>query len=225
MMVLAATVYGHKLGGLFQRQWDELSASSAKLKEQERRLAAQNLQLDAALNTMAQGLAMFDAEQRLLLCNGRLAELYGVAPNGLKAGTPLRQILSLSLAQTPGSGRDPSALIETILARLPRGKAIGPYTSELSDGRHLAVALEPITNGGWVTTHQDITERRSEATISYWPRTMRSRACPIARCLASNWRRRCVRHDPAPWWPSTSSISITSSTSTTRWAMPPATGC
>jgi predicted signal transduction protein with EAL and GGDEF domain len=111
---------------------------------------------------------MFDAEQRLLLCNGRLAELYGVAPSGLKAGTPLRQILSLSLAQTPGRGPDPSALIETILARLPRGKAIGPYTTELSDGRHLAVALEPISNGGWVTTHQDITElRRSEATISY----------------------------------------------------------
>jgi diguanylate cyclase (GGDEF)-like protein len=43
-----------------------------------------------------------------------------------------------------------------------------PYTTELSDGRHLAVALEPISNGGWVTTHQDITElRRSEATISY----------------------------------------------------------
>jgi diguanylate cyclase (GGDEF)-like protein len=103
-----------------------------------------------------------------LLCNGRSAQLYGVAPSVLKAGTPLRQMLSLSLAQTPGSGRDPSALIETILARLSRGKAIGPYTTELSDGRHLAVALEPITNGGWVTTHQDVTElRRSEATISY----------------------------------------------------------
>jgi PAS domain-containing protein len=71
LMVVAVTVYGHKLGSLFQRQWDELSASSVKLTEQERKLAAQNLQLDAALNNMAQGLAMFDAEQRLVLCNGR----------------------------------------------------------------------------------------------------------------------------------------------------------
>ena len=35
------------------------------LKEQEEKLRAQNLQLDAALNNMVQGLAMFDADQRL----------------------------------------------------------------------------------------------------------------------------------------------------------------
>jgi predicted signal transduction protein with EAL and GGDEF domain len=58
--------------------------------------------------------------------------------------------------------------VEALLARLPAGKAFGPYTIELGDGRHLAVAVEPLADGGWVTTHQDITElRRSEATISY----------------------------------------------------------
>ncbi|HEU0059921.1 MAG TPA: EAL domain-containing protein [Hyphomicrobiaceae bacterium] len=165
LMVIAVTVYGHKLGSLFQRQWDELSSSSVKLKEQERKLAAQNLQLDAALNNMAQGLAMFDAEQRLVLCNGRYAELYGLSASELSVGSSLRQILSRSLGN---SGRNAGEFVAALLARLPAGKAFGPYTTELGDGRHLAVAVEPMADGGWVTTHQDITElRRSEATITY----------------------------------------------------------
>ena len=43
------------------------------LKAQEEQLRPQNLQLDAALNNIVQGLAMFDAEQRLVLCNSRYA--------------------------------------------------------------------------------------------------------------------------------------------------------
>ena len=59
----------------------QLEQQHELLKEQEEKLQAQNLQLDAALNNMAQGLAMFDAEQRLVVCNGRYAEMYGLCPS------------------------------------------------------------------------------------------------------------------------------------------------
>jgi predicted signal transduction protein with EAL and GGDEF domain len=114
---------------------------------------------------MAQGLAMFDAQHRLILYNGRYAELYGLTAAELGIGTSLRQILGRSLGR---AGPQAEEFVEALLARLPAGKAFGPATTELGDGRHLAIALEPMADGGWVTTHQDISElRRSEATISY----------------------------------------------------------
>jgi len=54
-----------------------LKGREQQLRTHEERLRAQNLQLDAALNNMVQGLAMFDAESRLVLCNRRYAEIYG----------------------------------------------------------------------------------------------------------------------------------------------------
>ena len=47
-------------------------------------------------------------------------------------------------------------------------KSSGQYLSELADGRCIAVSVQKMTNGGTVTTHQDITEqRRSEAKIAH----------------------------------------------------------
>ena len=49
--------------------------------EREQELNARNEQFDAALENMLQGLAMFDAEQRLIICNRRYAEMYGLTPS------------------------------------------------------------------------------------------------------------------------------------------------
>ena len=75
-----------------------LEQQNMLLKAQEEKLRAQNVQLDAALNNMAQGLAMFDAEQRLVICNKRYAEMYGLSPEQVKPGTPLREILEHRIA-------------------------------------------------------------------------------------------------------------------------------
>ena len=168
VMVIAVTVYGHKLGGLFQRQYDALTASSAKLKNQEQKLAAQNLQLDAALNNMVQGLAMFDAEQCLVLCNGRYGELCGLTREELQPGINQRQVLEGRIAKGHNAGKPADELLEALLGGLPQGSTIGQYAIELSDGRQIAITSKPMANGGTVTTCQDITEqRRSEATIAY----------------------------------------------------------
>ena len=44
-----------------------------------RRLKEQNMLFDAALNNMLQGLAMFDARERLLVSNNRFIEMYGLS--------------------------------------------------------------------------------------------------------------------------------------------------
>jgi diguanylate cyclase (GGDEF)-like protein len=124
-------------------------------------------QLDTALNNMVQGLAMFDAELRLLLANRRYAEIYGLAPADLKPGSCLREIIARRVAQDAYAARP----FDEILKPLGEGKAKGQVSQhvlELADGRFVAVSIQPMANGAMVTTHQDITEqRRSEAKIAH----------------------------------------------------------
>jgi diguanylate cyclase (GGDEF)-like protein/PAS domain S-box-containing protein len=145
-----------------QRLAARLEQQHQLLKAQEEKLRAQNVQLDAALNNMVQGLAMFDADQRIVLANDRYAEIYGLSLEQVRPGTPLRQILEHRDADGRHGLED---ILGPLLARLTERTATH-YVSELGDGRCIAVSMQPMANGGTVTTHQDITEqRRSEAKI------------------------------------------------------------
>ena len=73
--------------------------------------------LDAALNSMSQGLAMFDADERVVIANDRFAEMYGQTPEQVKPGTTLRQILDLRVASTMTD-----ALLAEFASVLPRGR-------------------------------------------------------------------------------------------------------
>ena len=145
----------------------QLARQHALLKQHEEQLQAQNLQLDAALNNMVQGLAMFDAEHRLVVANARYAEMYGLTPEEVAPGTTLKQILEHRIAKGYLAGRSADELLKSMLNRTP-GKKAAQYTSSLHDGRFITVSVQPMTDGGTVTTHQDITEqRRSEAKIAH----------------------------------------------------------
>jgi diguanylate cyclase (GGDEF)-like protein len=144
-----------------------LEEQNRLLKQQEERLTAQNLQLDAALENMLQGLAMYDADHRLVVCNKSYAEMYGLAPEQVKAGTPLREIIEHRIAKGEFAGNSAAALIEDMAKRVAEHRVVH-YTSELSGGRYIAVSVQPTPDGGMVTTHHDITEqRRSEAKIAH----------------------------------------------------------
>ena len=53
-----------------------------------------NMQFDAALSNMTQGLCMFDGEKRLVVWNERYAELYQLPPDLQKIGTPHDAIIA-----------------------------------------------------------------------------------------------------------------------------------
>ena len=82
------------------------------LKAQEEKLRAQNVQLDAALNNMVQGLAMFDAEQRLVVCNARYAEIYELSPEQVKPGVTLLQIIEQRVKNGLTSEKSPEEIVE-----------------------------------------------------------------------------------------------------------------
>jgi diguanylate cyclase (GGDEF)-like protein len=160
------------LCGSFESMVGELAAARRELiARSEAEIAKYGQRLEAALTNMLQGLAMFDAEQRLVLCNDRYATMYGLGPEQVKPGTTLRQILECRIANGDLTTSPVDDTLRLVLSRAPRGSTGGSYVSRLNDGRWIAVAVEPMADGGTVTTHEDITERRlAENRIAHMAR-------------------------------------------------------
>jgi len=149
-----------------QRLNHQLELQNQLLKQKEEQLRVRYHQLDAALNNIVQGVAMFDAEHRLVLCNNRYAEIYGLKPAQVQPGTTLKQIIEHRIANGLKSEMSADDIVSLMLRR--RDEGFGQFHSQLSDGRCLAITVRPMADGGTVTTHQDITEqRRSEAKIAH----------------------------------------------------------
>jgi diguanylate cyclase (GGDEF)-like protein/PAS domain S-box-containing protein len=115
----------------------------------------QNLLHNDALRTMAQGLCMFDADGRLVFWNDRFAEMYAVQGK-LRVGLTLREALQKRIeAGTLAEDADE-------YARRASDAALDgePFRHifELADGRKISVINEARPAGGWVSTHEDITE-------------------------------------------------------------------
>jgi diguanylate cyclase (GGDEF)-like protein len=131
---------------------------TAALRQREAELRAQNLRFDAALNNMSQALLMFDSSARLLICNQRYIEMYGLSPDAVKPGCTLRELLDQRIKNRTALVDDPDEYIENLRASIAQGKGTS-VLAELPDGRTIAISNKPMPGGGWVATHEDITER------------------------------------------------------------------
>lgn len=135
------------------------------LKERDRDLNTRNARFDAALNNMSQGLCMVDPDQRLIVCNVRFLELFGLRPD---LATPGVSVDDLFQAMVLGGHYDADVIegIHQEQLALATGIRPGTFFREGKDGRAVAVAHQPMADGGWVATYEDITERRrTEARI------------------------------------------------------------
>jgi diguanylate cyclase (GGDEF)-like protein len=142
----------------------------ARLEARERDLALQNMRFEAAVENISQGLCMFDSERRLVICNSAYARLYNLPPELMAPGTSLERILDYRFehGMVPVGGRN--AYVEG-RAELVRKRMFARDVIEMEDGRAIAVNHHPMGDGGWVATHEDITEqRRSEARIRHLAR-------------------------------------------------------
>jgi diguanylate cyclase (GGDEF)-like protein len=154
----------------FEEIINQLALAQQQVEGSQRELQEQKLRLDTAINHMGEGLCMFDAEKRLVLCNDRYAKMYRLPPELLRAGTPHREIIKHRITNgiIKGETSDSAAkLLISALDALP-ADAIASRVDEFADGRLISVTRQPMAGGGWVATHLDVTEqRRSEAKISY----------------------------------------------------------
>jgi diguanylate cyclase (GGDEF)-like protein len=130
-------------------------------------LATAHLHLDAAVNNMSQGLSMYDAAQNLVLCNNRFVEIYGLPPDLVKLGTSLRQIFEHAASFRVDKSRSVQELYDDYCAKRARTGS-RHYQREFGDGRTIAVSQRVMPGGGWVDTHEDISERiKAERQIAH----------------------------------------------------------
>jgi methyl-accepting chemotaxis protein len=111
-----------------------------------------------AIDNMTQGLSMFDGAARLIVCNRRYIEMSRLPPENFRPGTPLREILIHRAAAGHFEG-DPDQYVAAALRQAATGLT-ETKTFELADGRTISLIVRPLADGGWVSTHTDITQQR-----------------------------------------------------------------
>jgi two-component system cell cycle sensor histidine kinase PleC len=121
--------------------------------------------LDQALDEMVAGLVLFDAEDRLVFCNRRYREFYGVPDELARSGTRfidmlLEEVRSGKLAMgSDEQARFVAARLERRMAGVGEGPVVETAIIEQrnSDGRWLQIR-ERVMPGGWVVgVHVDAT--------------------------------------------------------------------
>jgi diguanylate cyclase (GGDEF)-like protein len=123
-----------------------------------RQLSLQHHRLDIAVNNMTQSLLLFDSSNRLIVCNQRYIELFGLSPDIVKPGCSFRDLIE-HRKQTGSFSGDVDEHCSSVLRNAKLGKLTRNIT-ENPDGRSIQVVNQPLAEGGWVTTLEDITERR-----------------------------------------------------------------
>jgi diguanylate cyclase (GGDEF)-like protein/PAS domain S-box-containing protein len=128
--------------------------------------------LDTAINHMTQGLVMFDAAQRLALRNRRYCELYGLSADAVKPGLSFRDLL-MQRKQSGSLFEDVEGVFNRVAEILTEGK-MRTIVRPAKNRRIVRIITEPLDGGGWVATHEDITERQQLLEV-------RERAEAVAR--------------------------------------------
>lgn len=138
--------------------WVSTHEDITEQRQAEEQVREKRLQLNTALDNMTQGLLMFDADARLVICNRRYLQMYNLPPEVVKPGCSLLTLLRLRRANRTFA-LDPTRYVDDLLAALAKGKT-GSIINELPDGRVISVINQPLADGRWVSTHEDITEQR-----------------------------------------------------------------
>jgi diguanylate cyclase (GGDEF)-like protein len=117
---------------------------------------------DVALSNITQGICFFDSDSRLRVWNRRYIEIYDLPPEAVCAGRSLREIMDSRYAA--GSAPDISASDYVAERdRLGAGNQPSIAVVTLRNGRVISIHYQPMPDGGWVATHEDITEQQQAA--------------------------------------------------------------
>ncbi|WP_244537209.1 diguanylate cyclase domain-containing protein [Methylobacterium pseudosasicola] len=117
-----------------------------------------------ALDSLPHGFCLFDAGDRLLFANAGYRRLFGQPDGEARPGMHARTLIAINAAQGLKSGRDPEQ-IWTERRRFLARRDPGTLLQTLSDGRQIALTLQPQADGGWVALYEDVTERRRAETL------------------------------------------------------------
>jgi diguanylate cyclase (GGDEF)-like protein/PAS domain S-box-containing protein len=163
-VIVVAIVFGFLMVIYALRRVQDLKREIHKRREAEIKTADHALRLTTTINNMSQGLLMFDSAERLVVCNERYRQMYNLLPEMVKPGATLLQLIKRRTECGSFKGDQ-----NEYYARLVNDIAMGQTTTksiETPDGRTIHIVTRPMADGGWVTTHEDVTEaKRREASF------------------------------------------------------------
>ena len=167
-----AHVYSPELGWVVTHEdVTEEIASTEIVQKRKRELERQNIRLDAAVNNISLGLCMFDAKGRLVICNRPYARIYQLTDDLIRPGTPIEDILGHLFdhgfhASSANTRDEYIRWRHAVIARGEYDKAVVEFGA-----RTIMMQHHPMKDGGFVSTHEDITEQRQqEARIRHLAR-------------------------------------------------------
>ena len=182
LILTTAVIVGTCLLARSWRQQERLNAARSELIEadrsrilteaelkRQRDISEQSARFTAAVENMSQGLCMFDSGNRLVVCNRLYAQMYMLPEQLIQPGTPYDQIVSRCVRMGILTGESGEPVVPQLHLMLPGSPSDQGRTTInwQAGGRLIRVVHEPMERGGWVATHEDITnQRRSELELS-----------------------------------------------------------
>ena len=129
--------------------------------------SAENGQLlHEMLESLPQGVVMFDADGYLLFRNARYLETYGFLPNDVRPGLSLRDLFTLR-SGTATLNEKEERIYDRLIEAARKGQVI-PKHHNTHDGRTIYCINTPLPSGGWIVTLEDVTQQRqAEAQIEH----------------------------------------------------------
>jgi diguanylate cyclase (GGDEF)-like protein/PAS domain S-box-containing protein len=152
------------LSNLLRAANDAHAATSSELEAEIERLRGEVRHHQLAVDAMAQGVCVFDAEMRVALFNRRLVELYRLPPDRMKPGIHWREVIELRAA----AGTSPLSAADYLATHHPMrpGEQPHEWRDALPDGRVIQVHRRAMSGGGWVSLHEDVTESIDQRAIA-----------------------------------------------------------
>ncbi|MCP1757165.1 putative bifunctional diguanylate cyclase/phosphodiesterase [Bradyrhizobium elkanii] len=130
------------------------------------RLATERRNLMTAVNNIPQGLVLYDASARIIICNRPYIEMFGLSPDVAKPGCTMHRLIA-HRQETGSFEGDVDDFCDAIIGNVKLGRATRQLT-QAPGGRAIEIVNKPLPEGGWVATIQDVTERtRTENKIAH----------------------------------------------------------
>jgi diguanylate cyclase (GGDEF)-like protein len=130
-------------------------------------LRSTHLTLDAALNSMLQGLVVWGPDRTVQIVNGRFYAIHGLPPSSLRPGMTVRETFDTMVRY----GLWPDENPDDVCARIAMQQTAQRSTQTeraVRPGLFVREATEPMADGGTVITFDDVTEKRqSQERIAF----------------------------------------------------------
>ena len=170
-------IRGRSIRSSYQRipnlGWVVTHADITEDREREQELERQKIRLEAAVNNMSQGLCMFDADHRLVICNRNYATLYGLPAELVKPGTSIEQILRHRVEHGIHPAGDRQAYLESRLARsVKAGRTPTPSNCKTAGSSRSSIIRWPMA-AGFPPTRTSPSSAGSRSAFATWRDTTR----------------------------------------------------